>query len=312
MPAVSVHGILLLDKPLGISSNSALQKAKRLFNAKKAGHTGSLDPLATGMLPICFGEATKFAQFFINDDKAYTVEACLGIQTSSGDSEGEQINKLCVPTITQQFIEQVLLDFMGHQQQIPPMFSAVKIDGKRLYKLARKGKEIERPARDIYIKKLELSGYDADTHTLKLKVVCSKGTYIRTLVEDIAKGLGTCGHVTLLHRDYVGLFEATACVSLEQLSTWFDNDQSQRMTECLLPVQTALPAWPKVALDAEQTLHFKQGRNILKQGLEPQEWIQVYSDLNEFVGLGRVKESSLLKPKRLLCTKSIEIPRVSQ
>lgn len=303
----ALDGILLLNKPLHLSSNSALQKAKRLFGAQKAGHTGSLDPLATGMLPICFGQATKFAQFFIDDDKGYSVVAQLGVQTDSGDTAGKVIRESEVPPLTPEILQDTIDTFHGPQTQIPPMFSAVKIDGKRLYKHARKGREIERPARHINIKKLTLKAYDAQSHLLSLEVTCSKGTYIRTLVEDLAKALGTCGHVTVLHRDFVGNFDMSHCLTLEDLAQMSRDEMDQH----LLPVQAALPAWPKVELSELHTLHFKQGR-IIDCAIDAQDWIQVYSELGDFVGLGVVPQSNKLKPKKLLCTKDIQNITVSQ
>ena len=302
-----VDGILLLNKPLHISSNSALQKAKRLVGAQKAGHTGSLDLLATGMLPICFGQATKFAQFFIDDDIGYTVVAQFGTATDSGDTAGKVVQQADVPVFSQDRLQSVIDGFLGPQTQIPPMFSAVKIDGKRLYKHARKGREIERPARNINIKKLTLIQYCPLKHELALEVTCSKGTYIRTLVEDLAKALGTCGHVTSLHRNFVGKFEESACVSLDDLANMDQDEMDARM----LPIQAALPAWPKIELSDLHTLHFKQGR-IIDLPVNPQDWIQVYSELGDFVGLGVSLEPNKLKPKKLLCTKHIQNLAVSQ
>ncbi len=313
---VDIDGIFLLNKPTGMTSNAALQKVKHRFRAKKAGHTGSLDPLATGMLPICFGQATKFAQFFIDDDKCYTVVATLGASTNSGDSTGEVTQEMPVPPLTPEAIESALSTFIGATKQIPPMFSAIKINGKRLYKLAHKGKEIERPARDIKISQIEMIGdmglNEAGLPLMKLQVSCSKGTYIRVLVEDIAKALGTCAHVSLLHRNYVGKFKSEQIISLEQLEILESNGDYESMMSHLLPVSTALPSWPKVQLNQVEALSFMQGRRVPQAGLAIQDWIRVYSEQGEFVGLGTVDTPNMVKPKRLLNTKHIENISVSQ
>src|SRR5579862_9142002 len=210
-----IHGILLLDKPLGMTSNAALQKVKRLFNAKKAGHTGSLDPLATGMLPICFGEATKFSQFLLESDKCYQVEAKLGVKTRTGDAEGEVIAVKPVMDLTCERLEAVLSQFVGQIQQIPPMYSALKIQGKPLYELARQGIEIPREARSVQIYRLQLIDFQAET--LKFEVQCSKGTYVRTLVEDIGELLGCGAHVSALRRTVVLPYNEIKMYTLDAL-----------------------------------------------------------------------------------------------
>jgi tRNA pseudouridine55 synthase len=206
-------GILLLDKPLGLSSNSALQRVKRLLRAEKAGHVGSLDPLATGMLPICLGEATKIAGDILSGRKRYLFTAALGHRTATGDLEGAIVETLPVPAFDRAALDGVLSRFLGKQMQVPPMYSAIKRDGQPLYKLARAGVEVERAPREI-----ELFGFDVrafDAASIQLEVSCSKGTYVRTLAEDLARALGTCGHVSLLRRLHVEPFEGEPMIALE-------------------------------------------------------------------------------------------------
>src|SRR3990167_10000985 len=212
MPRFDINGILLLDKPLGLSSNSALQKVKNLFQAKKAGHTGSLDPLATGLLPICFGEATKFSQYWLDSDKTYRVRAKLGVRTTTSDAEGDIVFQSEVPHFTLADIEKQMAIFRGDIQQVPSMYSALKHEGQPLYKLARRGIEIERPARPITIYRFDLLRYANEA--LEMEVHCSKGTYIRTLIDDLGQALGVGAHVIALHRIQVGLFTASRMVAL--------------------------------------------------------------------------------------------------
>jgi len=227
-----INGILLLDKPFGLSSNAALQKVKRLFQAKKAGHTGSLDPLATGMLPICFGKSTKLAQKFLELDKIYLVTGQLGIKTTTGDTEGEILEQKPVPeNLSSETIEKILDLFRGETTQIPPMYSALKHKGQPLYKLARQGITIEREPRNITVYQLDLIQYHPETLTIELKIACSKGTYIRTLIEDIAEALNTVGHVIKLRRTQVGDFQESDMLTLEALEQLSDAELSGSLTE---------------------------------------------------------------------------------
>jgi tRNA pseudouridine55 synthase len=251
-----VHGVLLLDKPLGLSSNQALQKAKWLLRAEKAGHTGTLDPLATGVLPLCFGAATKFSQQHLDADKTYETTVRLGIQTSTADAEGDVISVREVSCSAGMVVE-VLDRFMGPISQVPPMHSALKKDGKALYEYAREGETVEREARNVVIHDLDLLDMQlqGDAPFLRLRVRCSKGTYIRTLGEDIAEALGCGGHLSALRRVVTGPFEEAQCVTLSALESM---NESQRL-EALLPVDVLLPGFTEVSLDNDSTGRFLNG-----------------------------------------------------
>ncbi|PIT82287.1 tRNA pseudouridine(55) synthase TruB [Limnohabitans sp. 15K] len=251
-----VHGVLLLDKPLGLSSNQALQKAKWLLRAEKAGHTGTLDPLATGVLPLCFGAATKFSQQHLDADKTYETTVRLGLKTSTGDAEGDVISVREVSCSAGMVVE-VLDRFMGPISQVPPMHSALKKDGKALYEYAREGETVEREARNVVIHDLDLLDMQlqADAPFLRLRVRCSKGTYIRTLGEDIAEALGCGGHLSALRRVVTGPFEEAQCVSLVQLEAM---DEVQRLA-ALQPVHVLLPGYTEVQLDKDSTDRFLNG-----------------------------------------------------
>jgi tRNA pseudouridine55 synthase len=251
-----VHGVLLLDKPLGLSSNQALQKAKWLLRAEKAGHTGTLDPLATGVLPLCFGAATKFSQQHLDADKTYETTVRLGLKTSTGDAEGDVISVREVSCSAGMVVE-VLDRFMGAIRQVPPMHSALKKDGKALYEYAREGETVEREARNVVIHDLDLLDMQlqGDVPFLRLRVRCSKGTYIRTLGEDIAEALGCGGHLSALRRVVTGPFEEAQCVSLVQLEAM---DEVQRLA-ALQPVHVLLPGYTEVQLDKDSTDRFLNG-----------------------------------------------------
>ncbi|MCF6263838.1 MAG: tRNA pseudouridine(55) synthase TruB [Xanthomonadales bacterium] len=256
-----IHGILLLDKPAGISSNRALQIVKRIFQAKKAGHTGSLDPFATGLLPICFGEATKVSAFMLDADKCYRATAKLGEKTTTADSEGEVCEQQPVPDLSDAEINAVFAGFHGPQTQIPPMYSALKMDGKKLYELARKGIEVERPARKLFIHKLELCGWNKPQ--LVFDVCSSKGTYIRVLAEDIAIALGSCAHLTDLRRTRAGDFNVEHALSIEQLELLLREDESEtQLDNLLLPVDAALQDFSRLDLSPQQALEIHHGRPL--------------------------------------------------
>jgi tRNA pseudouridine55 synthase len=251
-----VHGVLLLDKPLGLSSNQALQKAKWLLRAEKAGHTGTLDPLASGVLPLCFGAATKFSQIHLDADKTYETTVRLGVKTATGDAEGDVIETRPVTCTVGQVVE-VLDRFMGPIAQVPPMHSALKKDGKPLYEYARDGETVEREARHVVIHDLDLVDMQlqGEVPHLRLRVRCSKGTYIRTLGEDIGEALGCGGHLTMLRRTATGPFDASQCIALDALEALSETDRLAR----LLPVQALLDGHDPVTLDAEHAGRFLSG-----------------------------------------------------
>ena len=258
-----VHGILLLDKPQGGSSNHALQRAKRLFNARKAGHTGSLDPLATGMLPICFGEATKLSAFLLDADKAYETTMVLGVRTDSADADGQVISTDAIPGELDAVRFRAIADsFKGPQKQIPPMVSAIKIDGKPLYKLAREGIEIERKPRDVTIHELEVLAFDGSS--ARLRVRCSKGTYIRSLVSDIGDRIGCGAHLTVLRRSSVSPFDGATMYDfdkLEHLMTTLTPEAGfAALDDMLLPLDAGLGHLPKVTLRPEAAVAFRHGQ----------------------------------------------------
>ncbi|MFW2439233.1 MAG: tRNA pseudouridine(55) synthase TruB [Arenicellales bacterium] len=291
----TVDGILLLDKGLGISSNRALQQARHLFNARKAGHTGSLDPLASGLLPLCFGEATKLSQYLLDSDKRYLTTFKLGETTTTGDKEGDVIAQKEV-NISRQHLESVLNKFRGVIEQVPPMYSALKKDGKPLYKLARKGIEVERKPRTVEISGLSLLAFDADL--LTLDVHCSKGFYIRSLAFDIGEALGCGAHVTELRRTAAGKFTVSDAVRIEQLEKM---DSQQRLQQ-LMPVDAGIDDMPRVSLAHDASQYFKQGQ-MVRADVDPQDGlVRVYSENVCFIGIGEALEGRRIKPKRLLST----------
>jgi len=288
-----LDAILLLDKPLGLTSNQALQRVRRLYDAAKAGHTGSLDPLATGMLPICFGQATKLCGLLLDASKTYLVEARLGEATDTGDSEGEVIAQQPVPPLPQAEIDAALQRFRGPIQQIPPMYSALKQGGRRLYDLARAGQTVERQPRNVVIHELEL--LEAGPQDLTLRVHCSKGTYIRTLVEDLAVALGTLGHVTSLRRVLVTPFSGTAMHRLPALEALDDSARDA----LLLPLDRALVATPALKLGPGQAERLLQGVAVSLEQAEPTGAVRLYSSEGKFVGLGQRDAGGLIVPRRM-------------
>jgi tRNA pseudouridine55 synthase len=301
-----MNGIVLLDKPLGLSSNRALQTVKHLLGASKAGHVGSLDPLATGMLPICLGEATKIAGEILSGRKHYQFTVKLGARTATGDAEGEVIETSPVPSFSQDEVAAVLERFKGTQQQTPPMYSALKKDGQPLYKLARAGQEVERAPRSIEIFELALegeAGADPETPacTLSLGATCSKGTYIRVLAEDIAQALGTCGHVIKLRRAWVEPFANEPMQSLEDVER----------APCILPADRGVPQLPRLDLSAEDTVRLRHGQPVtLRKGSQGAESVRLYDSMGEFFGIGAL-EGVVLRPRRLWVEGSTSrIPRL--
>ena len=297
-----VHGVLLLDKPLGLSSNDALQKAKWLLRAEKAGHTGTLDPLATGVLPLCFGAATKFSQLHLDADKTYETTVRLGVKTSTADAEGDVISERPVTCTVGQVVE-VLDRFMGPITQVPPMYSALKKDGKALYEYARAGETVEREPRHVVIHDLELleMQLDGDAPFLRLRVTCSKGTYIRTLGEDFAEALGCGGHLSALRRVATGPFEESGCVTLEDLNAM---DEPQREAR-LMPVQSLLGDHTPVTLDIENAGRFLSG--VRRRGAWPDlDRVSVFGEEpSALLGSAHVKAGELI-PGRLLSPLEIQ------
>ncbi len=295
---VPVHGVLLLDKPSAISSSQALAKAKWLLNAQKAGHTGTLDPFATGLLPLCFGEATKFAQDLLDADKTYETVIHLGITTDTGDTEGAILEKKAVDVTIAQ-IEHVLEQFRGPISQVPPMHSALKRDGKPLYEYARAGITLEREARSVIIHKLELLAYEAPM--LRLRVACSKGTYIRVLGQDIGAALGPGAHLSELRRTVIGALDISNAVTLDQLAEHLPDDRITR----LQPVDSLLSSFPALVLDDALANRFRQGQRIAldRAGVAaPCESgrVRVYQAAHGLIGTAQLSDSTLLAPERLL------------
>jgi len=294
----AIDGVLLLDKDTGQSSNHALQRVKRLFGAAKAGHTGSLDPLATGMLPVCLGEATKVSSFLLDADKHYRVVAALGSRTATADSDGEIVETVPIPPLTEMQVREVLTGFIGDIEQIPPMYSALKHQGRRLYELARAGEEVERKPRQVRIFALELEALDAMSMTLSVR--CSKGTYVRTLVEDIAAAFGTLGHVTVLRRLGVGPYEKLPMYTQAELEAAYDAGGHAALDALLLPVDSAVADWPVVRLDTDMSFYVRRGQAVLVPRAPTEGRVRLYSDAGEFLGIGEVADDGRIAPKRLL------------
>ncbi len=290
-----VHGILLLDKPAGITSNGALQRVKRLFNANKAGHTGSLDPLATGVLPLCLGEATKLSGYLLDADKGYQVVVRLGVRTSSGDAEGEVIEERPVPAFDEAAIEALLESFRGDIEQIPPMYSALKRDGQPLYKLARQGLEVERKPRAVSIYQLTLLSFSEDT--LSLDVRCSKGTYIRSLAEDIGAVLGCGAHVVALRRTLAASYDLAQSITLAQLEA-LAQEGFAALDSRLLPLSSAVADWPAVSLTEDMAFYIKRGQAVQVARAPLAGEVALYAG-EVFIGIGRVLDDGRVAPKRL-------------
>lgn len=294
----ALDGILLLDKPTGFSSNAALQIVKRLYNAQKAGHTGSLDPLASGMLPICFGEATKFSQFLLEADKHYQVTAKLGVKTTTGDAEGEVLAEKPVPTLTPEIISKLFAQFTGKQQQIPSMYSAIKQNGQPLYKLARQGIEVAREPRDIEIYSITYLAHTQDT--LSFNVHSSKGTYVRTLIEDMGEALGCGAHVQALRRLSVGPYQASPMHALEHLQTLAETSNLALMDSYLLPVDSAILHWPELPLSEAAIYYLKQGQPVIAPYAPTAGWVRITRKDGSFFGVGEILDDGRVAPRRLV------------
>jgi tRNA pseudouridine55 synthase len=289
----NINGVLLLDKPLGFSSNQALQKVKWLFQAAKAGHTGTLDPLATGLLPICLGEATKFAQYVTDADKTYIATIKLGATTTTGDAEGEVLSTSPVSVTPSQF-SAACQQFIGEISQIPPMYSALKHEGKALYTYAREGVDIARPPRLISIRSIVVNSFLVDT--AQIKVICSKGTYIRTLAEDIGAALDCGAHLIGLRRTETAGYQLSQAMTIEQLEAM----TLEARDVLLLPVDSAIENMPKVILNADATYYLMQGQPVWQAGKVAHGELRLYDENQQFLGLGFLQDDGKIAPKRLI------------
>lgn len=298
-----ITGMMIVDKPSGVSSNRVLQVVKRLFNANKAGHTGTLDPLASGVLPICLGEATKLSTYLLDADKSYQVTCKLGIATDSGDSDGEVIDHKPIPDFDTASLQLILQQFTGEQEQIPPMFSALKHQGQPLYKLARQGIEIERKSRVITIYDITLLAITEDSFTLE--VSCSKGTYIRTLVQDIAAAMGSCGHVVMLRRIKAAGYDLAQALPLNELEALAETEQTN-IDKQLLSAFDALPTWPSITLDTEQTRQLYFGQPVQHDEPEVSADIRLLDDNHQFIGLAHIGEDGVITAKRLFVRQEVQ------
>ncbi len=284
----ALNGVLLLDKPSGFTSNGILQKVRKLYDAKKAGHTGSLDPSATGMLPVCFGEATKLCAYMLDAEKTYRVSALLGVTTDTEDADGQVLTQTTVPEITEQQLSEVVASFKGEQLQVPPAYSAIKKGGVRSYKLAREGRAVELEPRKIDVKAIALTAFEGDVFTLELRV--SKGTYIRSIVRDIGERFGCGAHVTLLRRLSVSPFDAQTMVSIEQIQSAGNAD------DFLRPTDDVIADWPSLTIDDETALKFRHGSKPDYSAPDTEhadELFRVYNSDNFFLGLGKVVQNKL-------------------
>jgi tRNA pseudouridine55 synthase len=291
-----IDGILVLDKPIGLSSNAALQAARRIFSARKAGHTGSLDPLASGVLPLCFGQATKVSGWLLDAAKTYEVTARLGVRTDTGDSDGQVVEESEWRHVDADRINQALVEFRGEIEQVPPMYSALKHQGRRLYQMAREGKVVERPPRKIRITELEILDFEKDS--LRLHVSCSKGTYVRSLVEDLALRLDTLGHVTALRRIVAGPFDASMMVTIQQIESAAAKGQDA-LDQLLYSADAAVPQLSAVNLDSDSAHRLCRGQRLMLADPAAVGRVRIYGPEGVFLGLGELNDSGTLSPIRL-------------
>lgn len=294
----SVDGILLLDKPENVSSNEALQRAKSLFQARKAGHTGSLDRTASGLLPLCFGEATKFSSFLLDADKMYTATFQLGVETTTGDAAGEVLQTRPVPVLDGDRVRQALAGFTGEIEQVPPMYSALKHKGQRLYDLAYQGIEVERAPRPVTIHELELTALEGDR--IQVRIRCSKGTYVRTLAEDVGRALGCGAHVCALRRTGVGPFVEREAVTLSRLEAMAAEQGVEALDRLLLSVDTVLRDVPEVELVESAAFYLCQGQPVLVPHAPTVGLLRIYNESRQFLGMGEVLDDGRIAPRRLV------------
>ena len=293
----NINGIILFDKPIKLTSNQALQNVKHLLNANKAGHTGSLDPLATGLLPICLGEATKVSSYLLSADKSYSVRCQLGVRTDSADADGNVIETRVINNISETRIKLVLQQFKGSISQVPPMYSAIKKNGVPLYKLARKGIEIEREPRQISIYDIDL--VDFYDNILEFTVSCSKGTYIRTLVDDVGEILGCGAHVTMLRRTRVGPFDVDGLVTWEKLQI-LQSQGEEAVSQAILPIEEGLKLMPAVTLTEDAAFYLQKGQAVFIPRNKNKGFVRLFMGDNRFLGIGQMQEDGKVAPKRLM------------
>jgi tRNA pseudouridine55 synthase len=295
----AVDGVLVVDKPTGMSSNDAVQRAKRLYRARKVGHTGSLDPLATGVLPLCFGEATKFSQFLLGSDKRYWARIKLGVRTDSGDADGHVVETRAVCGVTAERIEAALANFRGEIDQVPSMFSAVKHQGQPLYKLARQGIEVAREARRITIYSNELKRFAGDE--LELDIHCSKGTYVRTVAEELGEQLGCGAHVVELRRCMAGPYGEADLVSFDLLERTLAEGGHAALDALLLPTSSAVRDWPTVTLSEATAFYVRQGQPVIVAHAPADGWVRLLEGREAaFIGVGEILDDGRVAPRRLI------------
>jgi len=292
-----VQGIVPLDKPSGMSSNEALQRVKRLFQARKAGHTGSLDRQASGLLPLCLGEATKISGFLLNASKRYRARFRLGVRTTTGDSEGEVLERRPVPVFGRAELEQVLARFRGDIRQTPPMHSAVKHHGQRLYRLAHQGLVVEREARTVQVHELTL--LDVTEGAVDVEVYCSKGTFVRTLAEDVGEALGCGAHIESLRRIAAGPFGEDDMVTLEALEARA-REGLEALDAVVLPMETAVSEWPDVHLPEGVAFYLRKGQPVMVPHAPTEGWVRIYGEGRGFLGVGEVLDDGRIAPRRLV------------
>ncbi|MEX0962890.1 MAG: tRNA pseudouridine(55) synthase TruB [Pseudohongiellaceae bacterium] len=293
----SIDGIVILDKAIGVSSNRALQEVKRIFDASKAGHTGSLDPLATGVLPLCLGEATKVSQFLLDSDKKYRTRIKLGVRTDSGDCEGSEIERCAEFQILEKQIKEALKQFQGEIDQVPPMHSALKVNGVPLYKMARRGETIERQSRRVTVYSIELSHYEGDE--IELEIACSKGTYIRTIADDLGQVLGCGAHIIALRRTQAGAFTEADCVTTQTLKEEFESGGLSVIDEHLIPMDKAVADLPEVVLPSITASFIKNGQPVLVRHLPEEGLVRLYEE-EQFIGIGCIDDDGKVAPRRLI------------
>ena len=293
----SIDGIVILDKAKGLTSNAALQEVKRLFEANKAGHTGSLDPLATGVLPLCLGEATKVSQFLLNSDKRYRAQIKLGERTASGDSDSSVIERCDDFELSRSGIELVLESFRGDIQQLPPMYSALKVNGVPLYKMARKGIEVKREKRNVTVYSIDLLSFE--DNVVELDIACSKGTYIRTIADDLGQALACGAHIIALRRTQAGAFTEADCVDVSKIEEQKELGGLETIDEYLVPMDRAITELPEVSLPSDTASHIKNVQAVIVRHLPEEGLVRLYEE-EQFIGIGSIEDDGKVAPRRLI------------